>query len=81
MKLSLRWEYALRAMLVLGLKHGQPVVRNQTISDQQNIPKRLLEQMLNDLKSGGFVQSKCGAVRGYRVTRRPEQITLGSIVR
>jgi Rrf2 family cysteine metabolism transcriptional repressor len=81
MKLSLRGEYALRAMLVLGLNYEQPVVRIQTVSDQQNIPKRFLEQILNDLKSGGFVQSRRGVAGGYRLARRPEQITVASIVR
>jgi Rrf2 family transcriptional regulator, cysteine metabolism repressor len=81
MRLSLRGEYALRAMLVLGLNFEQPVVRIQTISDQQNIPKRFLEQILNDLKSGGFVQSKRGVAGGYRLAKRPEQITVASIVR
>ena len=81
MKLSLRGEYALRAMLVLGLNYEQPVVRIQTISDQQNIPKRFLEQILNDLKSGGMVQSKRGVAGGYRLAKRPEQITLASVVR
>ena len=81
MRLSLRGEYALRAMLVLGLNYGQPVVRIQTISDQQNIPKRFLEQILNDLKSGGLVQSKRGMAGGYRLARSPEQITVASIVR
>ena len=68
-------------MLVLGLNCGQPVVRIQTISNQQNIPKRFLEQILNDLKSAGFVQSKRGVAGGYRLARRPEQITLAAIVR
>ena len=81
MKLSLRGEYALRAMLVLGLNYEQPVVRIQTISDQQNIPKRFLEQILNDLKSAGFVQSRRGVAGGYRLARKPEQITVASIVR
>jgi Rrf2 family transcriptional regulator, cysteine metabolism repressor len=81
MRLSLRGEYALRAMLVLGLNYEQPVVRIQTISDQQNIPKRFLEQILNDLKSGGFVLSKRGVAGGYRLAKRPEQITVASIVR
>ena len=71
----------MRAMLVLGLNYEQPVVRIQTVSDQQNIPKRFLEQILNDLKSGGFVQSRRGVAGGYRLARRPEQITVASIVR
>jgi Rrf2 family cysteine metabolism transcriptional repressor len=81
MKLSLRGEYALRALLVLGLNYGKPVVRIQTISEQQNIPKRFLEQILNDLKSVGIVQSRRGAAGGYRLARRPEEITLASVVR
>ena len=81
MKLSLRGEYALRALVVLGLNYQQPVVRIQTISEQQNIPKRFLEQILNELKSGGFVQSKRGMTGGYRLARRPEEITLAGVVR
>jgi Rrf2 family protein len=81
LKLSLRGEYALRALLVLGLEFEKPVVRIQAISQDQNIPKRFLEQILNDLKSAGVVQSKRGVAGGYRLARRPEDITLASVVR
>ena len=81
MKLSVRGEYALRALLVLGLNYEQPVVRIQTISEQQNIPKRFLEQILNDLKSAGVVQSRRGVAGGYRLARRPEEITLATVIR
>lgn len=81
MKLSLRGEYALRALLVLGLNAGQSVMRIEAISRQQNIPKRFLEQILNDLKTGGFVQSRRGVQGGYRLARDPGQITLAEVVR
>ncbi len=81
MKLSQRGEYALRALLVLGLNSEGDVVRIQTISEQQNIPTRFLEQILNDLKSAGFVQSRRGVAGGYRLVRRPEEITLAAVVR
>src|SRR4029079_9021100 len=81
MKLSVRGEYALRALLVLGLNYDQPVVRIQTISDQQNIPTRFLAQILNDLKSAGVVQSKRGVSGGYRLARPPEEITLAVVIR
>lgn len=81
MKLSVRGEYALRALLVLGLNYDQPVVRIQTISEQQNIPKRFLEQILNDLKSAGVVRSKRGMAGGYRLSRRPEEVSLALAVR
>ena len=81
MKLSLRGEYALRALLVLGLHYGPDVVRIQTISEHQSIPKRFLEQILNDLKSAGFVRSRRGVAGGYQLARHPEEITLAAIVR
>ena len=81
MKLSVRGEYALRALLVLGLNYDRDVVRIQTISDQQNIPKRFLEQILTDLKSLGVVESRRGVTGGYRLARPPEFVTLAAVIR
>jgi Rrf2 family protein len=83
MKLSVRGEYALRALLVLArdFQEDDSVVRIQEISRQQNIPKRFLEQILNDLKSAHLVESKRGVAGGYRLRRRPERINLAEIVR
>jgi len=66
---------------VLGLNYDKPQVRIQTVSDEQNIPKRFLEQILNDLKSAGLVQSKRGVAGGYRLARRPEEISIAEIIR
>src|SRR5215475_13742690 len=81
MKLSLRGEYALRALLVLGLNYGKDVVRIEAISQHQNVPKRFVEQILNDLKSAGVVQSRRGVAGGYRLAKPPEEITLAAVVR
>src|SRR5437867_3082441 len=81
MRLSVRGEYALRALLVLGLNYHQPVISIQAISRQQNIPKRFLEQILNDLKSAGLVQSRRGVAGGYRLARPPQEISLASVIR
>ena len=81
MRLSLRGEYALRALLVLGLNYDRPLVRIQTISEEQNIPKRFLEQILNDLKSAGIVQSRRGVAGGYRLAKAPQEITVAAVVR
>jgi hypothetical protein len=77
----LRAEYALQAELVLGLNYGRSVARIQTTSDQQNIPKRFLELVLSDLNSGGLVRSKHVAASCYRLSHKPEQITVTSIER
>jgi Rrf2 family protein len=67
--------------MVLGLNHGDGVVRIETISKLQNIPKRFLEQILNDLKSAGIVESRRGVAGGYRLSRPPERIPLATAVR
>src|SRR5436190_3522533 len=83
MKLSVRGEYALRALTVLGLDASKQnsVIRIQEISQRQNIPKRFLEQILNDLKSAGIVESRRGVAGGYRLGRPPERITLAEVIR
>lgn len=83
MKLSVRGEYALRALLVLARDYQEDdsVVRIQEISRKQNIPKRFLEQILNDLKSAHLVESKRGVAGGYRLRRQPDKINLAEIVR
>ena len=80
MKLSVRSEYALRALILLGETYDQGIVRIQTISERQNIPKRFLEQILNDLRSGGFVESRRGVAGGYRLARPPQEITLADLI-
>ena len=82
MKLSLRGEYALRALQVLG-ENYEPgrVVQIQFISQKQNIPRRFLEQILNDLKSAGLVESRRGMAGGYRLAKPPQEINLARLVR
>jgi Rrf2 family protein len=83
MKLTVRGEYAIRALQVLSrdFQEDDSVVSIQEISRKQNIPKRFLEQILNDLKSAGFVESKRGVAGGYRLRRPPERITLAEVIR
>ena len=81
MRLSLRGEYALRAMLALGLHAESDVVPIRTIAEEQRIPKRFLEQILNDLKDAGVVTSRRGVQGGYRLGRPAEHISLAEIVR
>jgi Rrf2 family protein len=83
MKLSQKGEYGLRAVLVLAreYKDDDSVVRIQEISKKQNIPKRFLEQILNDLRVAGIVESRRGISGGYRLRRSPRRITLAEVIR
>lgn len=73
----------MRALIVLGLDYleDDSVVRIQEISTRQNIPKRFLEQILNDLKSAGILESRRGVAGGYRLKLQPDRITLAQVIR
>jgi Rrf2 family protein len=81
MKLSLRGEYALRALIVLGLYKGDGVLRIHEISREQNIPKRFLEQILGDMKNAGILESRRGLAGGYRLRMAADKITLAQVIR
>jgi len=68
-------------LFIIKLYYKQSVVRIQSISQQQNIPKRFLEQILNHLKSAGVVESKRGVAGGYRLAQAPKEISLATVIR
>ncbi|HYF48654.1 MAG TPA: Rrf2 family transcriptional regulator [Planctomycetota bacterium] len=82
MRVSQKAEYALRAMLELTLRYqaGQPV-RTAEIAREQKIPEKFLELILVDLRHGGLITSQRGPVGGHRLSRRPEEISVGDVWR
>ena len=78
---SQKCQYAIRALFELSKQHGKGPVKIGAIAELQAIPLRFLEVILNQLKQGGFVQSKRGADGGYSLSRQPAQITVGEIIR
>jgi Rrf2 family protein len=51
------------------------------LAEEENIPKKFLEQILLALKGVGFVASKKGKGGGYVLAQPPENITIGSVIR
>jgi Rrf2 family protein len=84
MRLSTKTRYGVRAMFDIAY-HGQdqPGVAAQAkdIAKRESIPLRYLEQIFQDLKRAGLVESKRGPRGGYYLKRDPGEITLGDIVR
>lgn len=81
MTLSQKCQYAVRSMLELARLYDQGPVRIGIIAERQAIPQRFLENILNELKSTGLVESRRGARGGYLLTKKPEEITVGDIIR
>lgn len=81
MSLSLKCQYAVRALFELAKRNADGLVRLQEIAEAQHIPKRFLENILNELRQGGFVQSKRGKDGGFRLNRGAHEISVGDVVR
>ncbi|MCC7204523.1 MAG: Rrf2 family transcriptional regulator [Phycisphaeraceae bacterium] len=84
MKLSMKTDYALRAMFTLVEQHqhgpSTPIPIRE-LARRNDVPKRFLEQIMLDLKGKGWVKSVPGRDGGYLLGKKPEEITMGQIVR
>lgn len=78
---SKKTKYCLTALYSLARTYGSGPVLVSTLAEQGGMPKKFLEQILLVMKIGGIVQSKAGRGGGYQLSKPPEQITIGSIIR
>ncbi len=71
MKLSKKGEYALRALIDLGIaaEVGRELVQVSELSEKQQIPIKFLEQIMLQLKEAGLIESQRGKFGGYRLAR------------
>jgi Rrf2 family protein len=83
MKLSKKGEYALRALIELGLaaEVKRDLVQVSELADKENMPVKFLEQIMQALKGAGYVKSQRGKFGGYSLAKPANEITIGSVVR
>jgi Rrf2 family iron-sulfur cluster assembly transcriptional regulator len=81
MKLSTRTRYGARILLHLARYHGQGPVQISAISKHQDISVKYLEQLIRPLKKANLVNSVRGPKGGHLLIKKPEEITLGQVVR
>ena len=81
MKISTKGRYALRLMLDIALNDAKTPVRIKDIAERQQISDKYLEQIVSSLNKAGFVKSLRGPQGGYRLTKKPEEYTVGMILR
>ena len=81
MDVSVKGEYALRAVFDLAGRSGSDPVKIAEIAARQRIPQKFLELILSQLKQGGFLGSRRGADGGYFLARPPRNVTVGDILR
>ena len=81
MRTSVKGEYALQALFDLASRKGRDPVKIGDIARRQKIPRKFLEQVLANLKQGGFVESRRGVEGGYLLARPADGITVGEVLR
>ncbi len=81
MKISTKGTYAIKVMLDLALHNTGENINVKKIAERQEISEKYLEQIISILNKAGFVRSIRGAQGGYRLSKTPDQYTVGDILR
>jgi Rrf2 family protein len=83
MKLSKRGEYALRALIDLGIASelGWPMLQVSELAAKEKLPTKFLEQIFAQLKAAGYVKSRRGKFGGYSLARPMDRIKFGAVIR
>ncbi len=81
MKLSTKGRYGLKAMYELALHYGEGPTPLKNIANMQNISEQYLEQLIAVLRKEGLVNSVRGPRGGYLLSKQPNKITVGRILR
>lgn len=80
MKLTMRGDYGLRAMLDMAAYYGQGLVESADIASRQFIPEQYLDQILVALRKEGLIKSVRGPKGGHMLARPPAQITMAQVM-
>ena len=81
MLVSTKGRYALRVMLELAQDDSAAYLPLPAIAERQGISEKYLESIISVLSKAGLVDGLRGKGGGYRLTKAPEDYTLGEILR
>lgn len=77
---SLKAQYAIKALIRLAVSNGGGPVPARDIATFGAIPAKFLEQIMHDLRQAGFVQSLRGKHGGYMLARDPGEISFAAVI-
>jgi Rrf2 family protein len=81
LRLSKKLLFAIEAVVDIAYNAGPEPVRSSEISERQGIPRRYLEQVLQQLVHHNILAGQRGPRGGYRLARERRRITVGEIIR
>jgi Rrf2 family cysteine metabolism transcriptional repressor len=80
MRLSMKTEYGVRAIVELAANAGRGALQSGEIARRQVIPGPFLDQVLMTLRRAGLVHSTRGPHGGHVLARSPEDIRLDEVI-
>ena len=80
-RLSKKLLFAIEAVVDIAYHAGDQPVQSSVITERQGIPRRYLEQVLQQLVRAGILSGVRGPRGGYRLARERRLISLGDVVR
>lgn len=81
MMISTRGRYSLRVMIDLAEHFSEGFIPMKEIASRQGISLKYLERFVPALSKSGFIEGVQGKGGGYRLTKKPEEYTIGEILR
>lgn len=81
MKISTKGRYGLTIMMELGQRFGEGPISLKSIAQRHDLSEHYLEQLVAPLRNAELVKSVRGAYGGYILSKKPEEITAGDIIR
>ena len=81
MLVSTKGRYALRVMVNFAQRSADEYIPLKEIAESEGISQKYLESIMTVLSKAGFVDAVHGKGGGYRLNRKPEEYTVGSILK
>ena len=81
MKIPMRVDYGVRALVELALNYGEGPVQTSVIASKQGIPEAYLNQLMTTLHKCGFILSRRGPQGGHWLASDPSDINLDMVIR
>lgn len=79
MKLNTKTRYGLRSMIEFAMDWEGKGLLQKDISERQGISYKYLDHIISALKTKGLIVNMDGKKSGYRLSRKPEEITVYDI--
>ena len=80
MKVPMKVDYGVRALVELAQRYGDGSVQSVEIAERQSIPEPYLDQLLATLGRFGLIRSRRGPQGGHALAKAPSEISLGMVM-